>query len=156
FKEEEAEQRRLISQAQRGELGQAEAIAVSPVAAAAAAAVESNYAVDNERTSIDIMPPLADESGRNWKADADFVKHPADSGVRTTSVTAEPEYDSQEDIKTRTIPPPPAPAEPATSTASTAPTGVPSLRGSQIPPLYYVLAGLAVLLMVAIAWLIAR
>ncbi|HXU71971.1 MAG TPA: serine/threonine-protein kinase [Polyangia bacterium] len=153
FKSEQAEQQRLLSQAQRGELGSgsAEAAQVSPVAAAAAAQAESNYAVDNERTSIDPLPQLGDESGRNWKAEADVVGGPVGGPV----VIDPPEFDSQEDIKTRAIPPP-MPPEPASSTASTSPTGVPSLRGSQIPPLYYVLAVGAALLIVAIAWLIAR
>jgi hypothetical protein len=143
FAAEKAEQNRLISQAQRGELGSAEeAVQVSPVAAAAAAEAASNYAVDNERTSIDLLPPLADESGRNWKADADSL--------------SEPEYDSQESVKTRVhgageV----APVAPPSSLSATAPTGVPSLRG-QVPTIYYVLAVLAVVLIVSIAWLIAR
>jgi eukaryotic-like serine/threonine-protein kinase len=139
FSEEEAEQRRLLSQAQRGELGSgAAAVQVSAVAAAAAAEAASNYVVDNERTSVDLLPPLAEESGRRWKADpADFAP---DGGVE--------EYDSQHDIVTRAIPPP-------STQAPTAPRGVPALRG-HVPPLYYVLAVLAVVLIVGIAWLIAR
>jgi serine/threonine protein kinase len=139
FAAEEAEQRRLISQAQRGELGSGEEAAqLSPVAAAAAAEVASNYAVDNERTSVDLLPPLGEDSGRNWKADADTLQ--------------DGDYDSQEDIKTRAQV---FPVEPPPSQATTAPRGVPSLRG-QIPTIYYVFAVLAVVLIVLIAWLIAR
>jgi serine/threonine-protein kinase len=139
FKAEEAEQRRLISQAQRGELGMAEAAQVSPVAAAAAAEAASNYAVDNERTSVDLLPPLADESGRNWKADVDEVS-----------------YDSQEDIKTRVHAADEPSTAPPSSTSTTAPTGVPVLTGQQIPTIYYVLAVLAVLAIVSIAWFLSR
>jgi serine/threonine-protein kinase len=144
FAAEEAEQRRLIAQAQRGELGNAdEAVQVSPVAAAAAAETASNYAVDNERTSVDLLPPLAEDSGRNWKADPEDV--------------SDVDYDSQENVKTRVLngdPPPTQPA-PASSLSSTAPTGVPSLKPS-VPTIYYVLAVVAVALIVSIAWFIAR
>jgi serine/threonine-protein kinase len=145
FAAEEQEQRRLIAQAQRGELGEsAEAVQVSPVAAAAAAEAAPNYAVDNERTSVDLLPPLAEESGRNWKADLDEI--------------SDHEQDSQENIKTRVIndEPPPAPAPPpASSMSTTAPTGVPSLK-PQVPTIYYVVAVVAVVLIVSIAWLIAH
>jgi hypothetical protein len=146
FKDEQAEQQRLLSQAQRGELGSgAEAVQVSPVAAAAAAEAASNYAVDNERTSVDLVPPLAEDSGRNWKAEADEVN------------AADVEYDSQENVKTRVLggdAPPTQPAPPS-SLSSTAPTGVPSLK-AQVPTIYYVLAVVAVALIVSIAWFIAR
>ncbi|HEX8950805.1 MAG TPA: serine/threonine-protein kinase, partial [Polyangia bacterium] len=144
FAAEDAEQRRLIAQAQKGELGSsAEAVQLSPVAAAAAAETASNYAVDNERTSVDLLPPLAEDSGRNWKASADEL--------------AEPEYDSQENIKTRVhaSDSPSHPATPPSSLSATAPTGVPTLKG-QVPTIYYVLAVLAVVLIVSIAWVIAR
>jgi len=150
FAAEEAEQRRLISQALRGELGSAEEAAqVSPVAAAAAAEAASNYAVDNERTSVDLLPPLAEDSGRNWKADVD-------------DIPIDPENDSQERTRARPMhkPPPTPPPTPvpgsADPTATTAPTGVPSLRGGQVPTIYYVLAVLAVVIIVSIAWLIAH
>jgi hypothetical protein len=146
FAAEEAEQRRLIAQALRGELGNAdEAVQVSPVAAAAAAETASNYAVDNERTSVDLLPPLAEDSGRNWKAEADEVN------------ASDIEYDSQENVKTRVLsgdPPPTQPA-PSSSLSSTAPTGVPSLKPS-VPTIYYVVAVVAVALIVSIAWIIAR
>jgi serine/threonine-protein kinase len=150
FAAEEQEQRRLIAQAQRGELGEsAEAVQVSPVAAAAAAEAAPNYAVDNERTSVDLLPPLAEDSGRNWKADIDEI--------------SDHEHDSQENIKTRVIGDEPTPAPtpaatappPPSSMSTTAPTGVPSLK-PQIPTIYYVLAVLAVVLIVSIAWLIAH
>jgi serine/threonine protein kinase len=143
FAAEDAEQRRLISQAQRGELGSGdEAAQLSPVAAAAAAEMASNYVVDNERTSVDLLPPLAEDSGRNWKADADTLH--------------DGEYDSQEDIQTRAQGrPEPPPPPPMPSQATTEPRGLPSLRG-QIPTIYYVFATLAVVLIVLIAWLIAR
>ncbi|HEY1587885.1 MAG TPA: serine/threonine-protein kinase, partial [Polyangia bacterium] len=149
FAAEEAEQRRLISQAQRGELGSAEEAAqVSPVAAAAAAEAASNYAVDNERTSVDLLPPLAEDSGRNWKADID-------------DFPINPETDSQERTRARPLhkpppTPPPTPVPGADPTATTAPRGIPSLRGGQIPTLYYVIAALAVVLIVSIAWIVAR
>ncbi|HWE26660.1 MAG TPA: serine/threonine-protein kinase, partial [Polyangia bacterium] len=155
FAAEEAEQRRLILRAQRGELGSAEEAAqVSPVAAAAAAEAASNYAVDNERTSVDLLPPLAEDSGRNWKADVDGVP-PID-----------PETDSQERTRARPLqkqePPPmphtlaqPAAAESADPQASTSPMGVPSLRG-EVPTIYYVIAVLAVVIIVSIAWFVAR
>jgi serine/threonine protein kinase len=142
FAAEEAEQRRLISQAQKGELGVAEAVQVSPVAAAAAAEAASNYAVDNERTSVDLLPPLAEDSGRNWKADPIDVQ--------------EPEYDSQENIKTRILGHDSPAPEPPSSQSTTEPRGVPVLTGQQIPTIYYVLAVVAVVAIVAIAWLIAR
>jgi len=144
FAAEDAEQRRLIAQAQRGELGNAdEAVQVSPVAAAAAAEAASNYAVDNERTSVDLLPPLAEDSGRNWKADPEDV--------------SDVDYDSQENVKTRVLGGDPAPTQPAppSSLSSTAPTGVPSLKPS-VPTIYYVLAVVAVALIVSIAWFIAR
>jgi eukaryotic-like serine/threonine-protein kinase len=144
FAAEESEQRRLISQALKGELASgAEAAQVSPVAAAAAAEAASNYAVDTERTSVDLLPPLAEDSGRNWKAEPDDI--PIDH-----------ETDSQE--RTRHLPmrepaqPPPVPD----SSVTTAPQGVPSLRGQQIPTIYYVFAVLAVIVIVSIAWMIAR
>jgi hypothetical protein len=141
FKAEEAEQRRLISQAQRGELGVGEAVQVTPVAAAAAAEAASNYTVDNERTSVDLLPPLAEDSGRNWKADVDEIS-----------------YDSQENIKTRVHGADDGPplGAPPSSQSTTEPRGVPVLTGGQIPTIYYVLAVAAVVLIVSIAWLIAR
>ena len=145
FAAEHAEQQRLIAQAQRGELGSGdEAVQLSPVAAAAAAETASNYAVDNERTSVDLLPPLAEESGRNWKAEVD-------------DIGGEPEYDSQENVKTRVHGAGDAshPRTPPSSQSTTAPMGVPSLKG-QVPTIYYVLAVLAVVLIVSIAWLIAR
>ncbi|HEY1584253.1 MAG TPA: serine/threonine-protein kinase [Polyangia bacterium] len=152
FKSEQAEQQALLLKAQRGELDPgSEAAQVSPVAAAAAAQAESNYAVDNERTSIDPLPQLGEDSGRNWKAEVDS------HGEVHAVVVEPPEFDSQEDIKTRAMPPPTDPAlEPSSSTASTSPRGVPSLLGGQIPTIYYVLAVLAMVLIVLIAWLIAR
>ncbi len=145
FAAEEAEQRRLIAQAQKGELGsEAEAVQLSPVAAAAAAEAASNYAVDNERTSVDLLPPLAEDSGRNWKADVDDLH--------------DPEFDSQENVKTRVLgnePPTASGPPPPSSLSSTAPTGVPSLKTS-VPTIYYVLALLAIVLIVSIAWFIAR
>ncbi|HEX6836145.1 MAG TPA: serine/threonine-protein kinase [Polyangia bacterium] len=149
FAAEDAEQRRLIAQAQKGELGDAEAVQVSPVAAAAAAEAASNYTVDNERTSVDLLPPLAEESGRNWKAEADEVN------------ASDIEYDSQENIKTRVhgndAPAlnPNAPPAPPASQSTTAPMGVPSLKPS-VPTIYYVMALLAIVLIVSIAWIVAR
>jgi serine/threonine-protein kinase len=143
FAAEEAEQRRLISRAQKGELDSAEEAAqVSPVAAAAAAETASNYAVDNERTSVDLLPPLGEDSGRNWKAEPDIVN--------------EPEYDSQENIKTRVHAADAPLMAPPSSQSTTEPKGVPVLTGQQIPTIYYVLAVLAVVLIVSIAWVIAR
>ncbi|MCU1280818.1 MAG: hypothetical protein JWM53_4364, partial [bacterium] len=151
FAAEEAEQRRLLLRAQRGELDNAdEAAQVSPVAAAAAAEMNANYVVDNERTSIDLLPPLGEDSGRNWKADVDLAGADLE--------------DSQEDVKTRAQDFPRAPTSATTpaageatpmSQATTEPRGVPSLRG-QIPTIYYVFAIAAVLLIVIIAWVIAR
>ena len=93
FKREQAEQQSLLLKAQRGELGVgAEAAQVSPVAAAAAARgrVELRR---RQRAHVDRpLPPLAEESGRTWKADAD-------------SPPSSREYDSQEDVKTRVTPP---------------------------------------------------
>jgi serine/threonine protein kinase len=141
FAAEEAEQRRLILQAQKGELGAGdEAAQLSPVAAAAAAEMASNYVVDNERTSVDLLPPLAEDSGRNWKADPDTLN--------------DGEFDSQENVKTRAQSFPKPPPPPA-SQETTQPRGVPSLRG-QIPTIYYLFAVLSVMLIVLIAWLIAR
>ncbi len=143
FAAEEAEQRRLISQAQRGELGAGEEAAqLSPMAAAAAAEAASNYVVDNERTSVDLLPPLAEESGRNWK-----------SLEAEAAAAHDPEFDSQENIKTRAQIQPLLPTP--DSQGATAPSGVPALRG-QIPTIYYVFAVAAVILIVLIAWLIAR
>jgi hypothetical protein len=58
--------------------------------------------------------------------------------------------DDSEDIVTRAIPP-------SSSTAPTAPMGVPALRNAgPLPTIYYVFAVGAVVLIVLIAWLIAR
>jgi serine/threonine-protein kinase len=139
FADEEAEQRRLVAQAQRGELDSMdEAVQVSPVAAAAAAEAASNYVVDNERTSIDLLPPLGEDSARNPKADPDILD----------------DIDSQHDIPTRAAGPRPS-EPPPSSVATTEPRGVPSLQ-PRIPPVYYVLAVASVVLIVLIAWLIAR
>jgi eukaryotic-like serine/threonine-protein kinase len=170
FAAEEAEQRRLVSQAQRGELESVDAaLQVSPVAAAAAAEAQANYVVDNERTSIDLLPPLAEESGRNWKADPESLHEGGDP-----SVILEEEPDSEHDIPTLAqgtrplganrpdteapTPPYPPPAitpVPMTREATTQPKGVPSLKG-QIPTIYYVFAVVAVAAIVLIAWLFAR
>jgi serine/threonine-protein kinase len=174
FAAEEAEQRRLVTQAQRGELESVDAaLQVSPVAAAAAAEAQANYAVDNERTSIDLLPPLAEDSGRNWKADPDVIN---DTGP--SSVVVDDDVDSEHDIPTVAAGkkplgamPPPIPGDPTptsppplsslvtpvpmTHSATTEPRGVPSLKG-QIPTIYYVFAVLAVAAIVVIAWLIAR
>ena len=91
FNAEEAEQRRLFSQAQRGELGSARRAAqVSPVAAAAAAEAEprTTPSTTSARRSI-VLPPLAEESGRNWKADVD------------DGSAIDPENDSQERTRAR-------------------------------------------------------
>ncbi|MDB4971370.1 MAG: serine/threonine protein kinase [Myxococcales bacterium] len=138
FGAEEQEQQRLLSQAQRGELGSAaEAVQVSPVAAAAAAETAANYVAQDERTSVDLLPPLGEDSGRNWKSDLD--------GDEVE------DHDPLFDMKTTTMPPPP----PASSQANTEPRGVPALGGS-IPTIYYFLAFSSVVLIVLIAWLIAR
>ena len=88
-----------------------------------------------------VLPPLAEDSGRNWKADPDEIS-----------------YDSQENVKTRVhgAEDGPAPYVPPSSTSTTEPRGVPVLTGGSIPTIYYVLAVLAVVLIVSIAWLIAR
>ena len=115
FAAEEAEQRRLISRASKGELGSAEeAVQVSPVAAAAAAEAASNYAVDNERTLGGSLAAVGRGLGRNWKAEADEV-----------------DYDSQEDIKTRVHGNDAVTSEPPSSQSTTEPRGVEALRGQQ-------------------------
>ena len=137
FSAEEAEQRRLVLQAQRGELDGSDVAAhVSPVAAAAAAETASNYVVAEERTSIDLLPPLGEDSGRNWKSGAD--------------VDTELDRDSEHDIPTRAMPPPRS-----SHSEPTAPRGVPTIGGA-IPTIYYAFAVGGVALIVLIAWLIAR
>jgi serine/threonine-protein kinase len=137
FADEETEQRRLVAQAQRGELGGGkEAAQVSPVAVAAAAEAESNYIVLEERTSVDLLPPLGEDSVRNLKIDP-------------TELPQDPELD----VATRAMPSPLARAE---ELAATQPTGVPVLTDPSIPTIYYVFAALGVALIVLIAWLIAR
>src|SRR5439155_20700342 len=137
FAAEQQEQRRLVSQAQRGELedSAAEGVQGSPVAAAAAAEAAANYVVDEERTTVELLPPLGEDSQRNWQADPD-----------------EDDHDPLFDLKTTAMPPKPSP----TSQANTEPRGVPALRSGQIPTIYYVFAILSVVLIVLIAWLIAR
>ena len=143
FTAEEAAQRTLVSQAQRGELASAaEAAPVSGVAAAAAAEMASTYAVDNERTSVDLLPPPIEGSERDGQATA-----------------AEAESGAPEHGQTRAQRLSPQPRPSALSQAPTEPLGVPALGrqlGGQIPAIYYAFAIGAVLLIVLIAWLIAR
>jgi serine/threonine protein kinase len=141
FRAEEQEQRRLVSQAKRGELGSAsEAVQVSPVAAAAAAEIEANYATGDERTSIDLLPPLGEDSVRNLKVDPASLEH-------------EEDHDPMFDMKTTTAM---QPAPPESSTANTEPRGVRAIGGGQIPTIYYFFALASVVVIVLIAWLIAR
>jgi serine/threonine protein kinase len=133
FAAEEIEQQRLVSQAQRGELAStADAAQVSPVAVAAAAESASNYIVDEERTSVDLLPPLGEDSGRALKVD-------------------EEPFDPNYDLKTIAMP---SRQDPTGKT--TRPSGDAVPPDQQIPPLYYVLAVLSAALIVLIAWLIAR
>jgi serine/threonine-protein kinase len=130
FADEESEQRRLLGAAQRGELGGVlDGVQVSAVAAAAANESQMNYVVNDEKTSVDPLPQLGEDSGRNRLDPA--------------------EWDSEQDIATRAIPPP-------SSTAPTEPRGVPALQNGPLPTIYYAFAVGAVLLIVLVAWLIAR
>jgi eukaryotic-like serine/threonine-protein kinase len=152
FATEEAEQRRLVSQAQRGELGIEEALQVSPVAAAAAAEAASNYVVQDERTSVDLLPPLAEESGRNWKVDPDT--HDPLYDLKTVAIGQSLADGAATDERK-------APAGPiygrpeVPSDVTTSPRGMPAMRG-QVPTIYYFFAVLAIILLVLIAWLIAH
>jgi serine/threonine-protein kinase len=138
FEEEQAQQQRLLQQAQRGELGAgAEAAQLSAVAAAAVMESQVNYVAvsEEERTSVDLLPPLAEDSGRKPKV----APGPGD-----------PEWDAEEEIMTKAIPP-------KSSTVTTEPMGVKVIANAgPMPTIYYAFAVLAVLLIVLIAWLIAR
>jgi hypothetical protein len=112
------------------------------VAAAAAAEMNVNYVANEERTSIDLLPPLGEDSVRNLKADPGDLDDPED------------DHDPMFDMKTVALNQPPPP--PDTSTANTAPRGVPALTGGQIPTIYYFFAFASVVVIVLIAWLIAR
>ena len=110
----------------------------------------SNYAVDNERTSVDPLPPLGDESGRNWKASPtsmavrwapDRRTHAPESTRRRTSRRARCRRRSRRSRR-------------ADGGDVTDGRAVAARR--QIPTIYYVLAVRAVVMIVPIAWLIAH
>ncbi len=155
FAEEEAEQRRLVGQAQKGELGSdAEAAQVSPVAVAAAAESMANYQVQEDRTSIDLLPPLGEDSGRSWKSEIDQPAIDPDYDLKTTLVPPKEPVESVDAPDTVAVV---ADGIPRTDQASTVPQGVRAMQDEgPIPPLYYVLAVGAIVLIVLIAWFIAR
>ena len=137
FHDEERQQQELVASAERGELHENMAV-VSPVAVAAeaeaAAQAQANYArVEDERTTIDPLPPLGEDSGRNAMSPQDVD-----------------DFDPDLDIATRTVRPPTAADEKVT-----APRGVKAISGP-LPTIYYAIAVGGVVLVVLIAWLIAR
>ena len=140
FADEHEEQQRLVGQAQRGELDVSDvhARAVSPVAAAAALESQANYTVDDSRTSVDLLPALADESHRTMLAEESDL---------------EQSWDSEHDIKTRAM-------VPQSHTAVTEPRGLPIVEDppnqGPKPTIYYAFGTAGILLLVLIVWLIAR
>jgi serine/threonine-protein kinase len=132
FADEEAQQRSMVASAERGELHENMAV-VSPVAVAAAAEAKANYAVvDEERTTVDQLPPLGEDSGRQPLSDED------------------PSVES--DQQTRAVRAP----RPSDESKATEPRGVPAVNGGSIPTIYYAIALGGVVLAILIAWLIAR
>jgi serine/threonine-protein kinase len=130
FHDERLQQRELVASAERGELHENMAV-VSPVAVAAEAeATQANYAaVEEEKTTLDPLPPLGEDSGRNPLADPE-------------------DFDPEYDIATKAVRPPTAADEKVT-----APQAVVS---GPLPTIYYAIAVASVVLIVLIAWLIAR
>jgi serine/threonine protein kinase len=132
FLDEQKQQRELVASAERGELHENMA-GVSPVAVAAEAETRamSNYTPveEVEKTTLDPLPPLGEDSGRSRLA-------------------SEEDFDPEYDIATRAVRPPTAADERAT-----APQAIVS---GPLPTIYYAIAVASVLLVVLIAWLIAR
>ena len=139
FAPERAEQRTLLVQAQRGDLGDANAAIVSAVAEHAADEhKEAAYAAQEngpeDKTSVDALPPLGEDSGKTPLADIDDLYD--DGGATIAGRNRKPL------------------APPHDSMRDTAPSGVPAIQST--PPLYYFLAVMGVLLVaIALVWLIA-
>ena len=151
FAREMEEQRRLLMQAERGELrGQNPALVSAVAVEAVNAERAAGYAAradSDEKTSVDELPPLGEDSGRTPLAEID--QRPAVSPIDAT-VPAMPNPPIGRDTM-----PDGAPAlTHDAALGDTAPSGVKSLAG--IPPLYLAFALLgALLVVIALVWLIA-
>jgi eukaryotic-like serine/threonine-protein kinase len=133
FANEMTEQRALLVQAQRGgDLGSKNPVLVSAVAEQALAEQRAaNYASDDDKTSIDVLPPLGEDSGKTPLADEADLQAPGyDDGPTTRGKN--------------------------TNSRTTGPGGEKALTGQTLPPLYYAIAIVGALLVAAaLVWLIA-
>jgi hypothetical protein len=130
FLVEQQQQRELVASAERGELHENMAV-VSPVAVAAEAETKqvSYGQLEDEKTTMDPLPPLGEDSARTKLADPD-------------------DFDPEYDIATRAVRPPTAADEKVTAPQA--------IVHGPLPTIYYAIAVGGVLLVVLIAWLIAR
>jgi serine/threonine-protein kinase len=145
FVGEEEEQRHLVQQALRGELPAPDALHVSPVAERAAEEAQPGYARVDEATSVDPLPLLGEDDTEQGPA------RPAAEGAESSLRTQE----------TATIPAPRGDATadfdvPPTTASRYRPGGVPGLLPRRIPPAYFVVGAGGLVLMVIVAWLLAR
>jgi hypothetical protein len=92
--------------------------------------------VNEERTTVDPLPPLGEDSGKNAMSAQDL----------------DDDHDPDFDIATRAVRPP-TPAD--VSGPPTSPRGIKAHSGP-LPTIYYAIAVAGVALIVLIAWLIAR
>jgi serine/threonine protein kinase len=142
FADERVEQQALVAMAQKGELTSTRLTKVSAVAEGAAAEARDAYArdpnapeppVDEERTSVDLLPPLGDDSGRTAISDIAAQKKDDDDNEPGAKTVIRPDFTG---APTTVDPPRPTP--------------------QSIPPLYYGLAIFGLLLIAAaLVWLIA-
>ncbi|MFI5288491.1 MAG: serine/threonine protein kinase [Polyangia bacterium] len=151
FAREMDEQRRLLMQAERGELGGQNPALVSAVAVEAVNAERAaGYAAradSDEKTSIDELPPLGEDSGRTPLAEVDQL---AAAAAIDPTVPATPNPPLGRDTVPEGVP---ALSHDA-ALGDTAPSGVRSL--GNLPPLYLAFAVLgALLVVIALVWLIA-
>jgi serine/threonine-protein kinase len=138
FSDERAEQQTLIAMAQKGELTSTRRTRVSAVAeraeaearAEAYASREENAPELDERTTVDLLPPLGvDDSGKTAISDAEQKREEADN-----KTVIRPEFNA-----------PPTTVDPPTAPGA-----------SRVPPLYYGLAILGIVLVAAaLVWLFA-
>jgi serine/threonine-protein kinase len=156
FATEEEEQRQLLAQALAGELPGGDATAMSPIAERAVADLAPTYARSDgeaEQTSIDPMPLLGEEDSGRSVLEAQLIPA-ADAPTGPLVITSQSSRGDPTDfdVPTAAAPPP----RHHFSLSSTEPSGLPALMPRKIPPIYFVLGALGLVLMVIVAWLLAR
>jgi serine/threonine-protein kinase len=160
FNAEIDEQRRLLARAAAGEKGLAQVSAV-----ALEAAHEANQTCGqltekpelDDRTSVDLLPPLGEDSGPNAKIDDEEELFSGDPTTTDPPEAEVPEGSLATSSREATSADTPA-ARRSSSDVITAPRGLPSQNPASIPrpPLHYLLAGLILVATATLVYFLLR